>query len=301
MKLRFHTLDVFTTCKFAGNPLAVVSECEGLTDDEMQAIAREFNLCETAFLLEPRDPVNTARIRIFTPSRELAFAGHPLIGAAALIAETRAGEMLARYGVVVVLETEIGPVRCEALQGRSSASFALFAAPKSPERIGDGPGLDLLARALALQTDDIGFDGHAPAVYSAGIEFSFVPVKSREALDRARCDLATFADAMGSARGAYLYTRETEDAGSAVHARMFANGLGFAEDPATGSAAAAFAGVACEFEAPEDGEHELVIEQGHKMGRPSRITLRMSVEGGAPTSVHVGGHAVRVAEGALDL
>lgn len=300
MKLRFHTLDVFTNRKFAGNPLVLVRDCDGLAGDEMQKIAREFNLSETAFLLEPRDPINTARIRIFTPFCELAFAGHPTIGAAALIAKTRAGEMLARHGVVIALEQEIGTVRCEVREGRR-ALFAQFCAPKTPVRIGDAPHSGLLAKALSLQDSDIGFDGHVPSVYSAGLELVFVPLTSREALDRAQSDPAIFAGAMGGSKGAYLYTRETEDDESAVHARMFANGLGFVEDPATGSAAAAFAGVAHEFEAPEDGDHQLFIEQGHKMGRPSRLTLRMSVEGGRLTSVHVGGHAVMIAEGELHL
>lgn len=107
MRLRFFTLDVFTTRRFAGNPLAVVLGADGLDLRTMQTIAREFNLSETVFALEPRDPVNTARLRIFTPLRELPFAGHPTIGAAILLALLRAHEMLARHGVVIALEEEI--------------------------------------------------------------------------------------------------------------------------------------------------------------------------------------------------
>jgi trans-2,3-dihydro-3-hydroxyanthranilate isomerase len=299
LPLRFHTLDVFTNRKFAGNPLAVVEDADGLTDAEMLAIAREFNLSETVFLQSPRDPVNSARARIFTPGGELPFAGHPTIGAAVLLAETRAGEVLSRHGVVIVLEEPIGVLRCEVIRARAGASFAQFAAPAPPEKLGPAPTSDVLARALSLEPQDIGFGAHSPTLYSAGLPLTFVPLRSREALDRARKAPASFPAAMGATRGAYLYTHETMDETNAIQARMFAYGLGFDEDPGTGSAAAAFAGVALEFERPEDGEHEIFIEQGHKMGRPSRITLRMDVEGGRLACVHIGGQAVRVSEGVL--
>lgn len=301
MRLRFSTLDVFTVCKFAGNPLAVVLGADRLDGEAMQKIAREFNLSETVFVLEPRDPVNTARIRIFTPASELPFAGHPTIGAAVLIAQTRAAEMLARHGVVVTLEEEVGVLRCEVLEGRDGAALARFAAPRVPARAGDAADVETLARAVGLDVEDIGFGRHAPSVYSAGVEIVFIPVKSRGALDRARPEPATFASAMGASLGAYLYTRDTVEASSAVHARMFPNGLGIGEDPATGAAAAAFAGVAHAYEAPEDGEHELIIEQGYKMGRPSRIILGLSVEAGRLAGVSVAGHAVGVFRGELEL
>lgn len=300
MRLRFHTLDVFTRAKFAGNPLAVVLDADRLDGAEMQNIAREFNLSETVFVLEPRDRVNTARLRIFTPASKLPFAGHPTIGAAVLIARTRAADILARQGLVVTLEEEVGVLRCEVVE-RGGAPLARFTTPRPPVRIGEAAPLDLLARSIGLEAGDIGFDGHTPSVYSAGVEFAFVPVGTRDALDRARPDPALFSSAMGAASGAYLYTRDTVEESSAVCARMFANGLGIGEDPATGSAAAAFAGVAHAFEAPEDGEHELIIEQGYKMGRPSRIILGLSVAAGRLVGVSVAGHAIGVSQGELEL
>lgn len=297
--LRFHTLDVFTDRRFSGNPLVVVEDADCLSDADMLAIAREFNYSETVFLQTPRDPVNSARARIFTPRAELPFAGHPTIGAAVLLAQTKAGDILSRHGVVIALEEQIGVVRCEVIRGRAGAAFAQFELPAMPEKLGPAPTPEVLARALSLEPQDIGFDAHSPTLYSAGAPLTFVPLRSREALDRARKAPESFAAAMGETFGAYLYTNETLDENSAIQARMFAHGLGFDEDPATGSAAAAFAGVALEFERPNDGEHEIFIEQGHKMGRPSRITLRMSVEDGRLASVHIGGQAVRVSEGAL--
>lgn len=301
MRLRFHTLDVFTLRSFAGNPLAVVLDADRLDSATMQKIAREFNLSETVFVLEPRNAINTARIRIFTPTSELPFAGHPTIGAAVLIARTRAAEMLARNALVIALEEEIGVLRCEVVQGAAGATLARFAAPRLPHSVGEPASAGVLARAFGLEEEDIGFGRHRPSVYSAGVEFAFIPLRSREALDRARPDPALMAAALGASAGAYLYTRDTVEAESAVCARMFANGLGIGEDPATGSAAAAFAGVAHAFEAPDDGEHELIIEQGHKMGRPSRIILGLSVEAGQLAGVSVAGHAVDVMRGEFEL
>lgn len=298
--LTYHLLDVFTHRRFAGNPLAVVEADPALSGAEMQALARELNLSETIFLFEPRDPANSGRVRIFTPARELPFAGHPVIGAAALLAEIRASDLLARHGVALALESEIGLLGCEAIKGRGKATYAEVTPPSTPRRLDGAPAPEALAAALTLSPADIGFDAHVPAIYEQGPAFVFVPLRSRAALDRAR-RAPTFSAAVGAVAGAYLYTRETVDAACAVNARMFANGLGIDEDPATGSAAAAFAGVAVEFESPRDGEHELFIEQGHAMGRPSRITLRIAIEDGALARVAVGGQVVRVGEGRLFL
>ncbi|BBU61131.1 phenazine biosynthesis protein PhzF [Methylosinus sp. C49] len=301
MRLRFFTLDVFTTHRFAGNPLAVVLGADGLDAATMQNIAREFALSETVFVLEPRDPVNTARLRIFTPLRELPFAGHPTIGVAILLATQRAPEMLTRNGIVIALEEEVGLVRCDVVRDASRAVLARFVAPRLPIPGAPAPAAEALARALGLSATDIGFARHSPSRFSAGVEFLFVPLSSRAALDRARPDLALFPTVMGEAVGAYLYTSETVEPSSAVCARMFANGVGIGEDPATGSAAAAFAGVAHAFEAPEDGEHEFVIEQGYAMGRPSRIILGSRIEAGRLVAVTVAGHAVEMQRGELEL
>lgn len=298
--LSYHLLDVFTDKRFTGNPLAVVEGANALGAAEMQTIAQEFNLSETVFLREPRDPVNSAAVRIFTPQRELPFAGHPTIGAAALLAETRAGDVLSRNDVVVILEAEIGPVRCEVLRGRSGVTYAECALPSTPRRGAAAPAAKALAAALSLAPEDIGFDAHEPVICAAGPAFVFVPLRSRAALNRARRIPEAFGAIVDPAVvGAFLYTRETVNPSSAIHARALAHGLGFEEDPATGSAAAAFAAVALAFERPDDGEHELFIEQGYAMGRPSRITLRMWVEQGVLARVAVGGQVVRVGEGRL--
>lgn len=302
MKIAYYTLDVFTQTRLAGNPLAVVRDADRLSDAQMQAIAREFNLSETVFLVAPRDPVNTARARIFTPSQELPFAGHPTIGAACLIAQLDAPEMLGRQDLAIVLEEKVGAVVCSVRQPAGRAVRAQFDLPRLPEKLGDADP-SVVAAALGLSQGDIGFDGHRPTVYSAGVGFTFVPVKSLEAMARVRPDLSLWDKAIQPAghAAAFLYTREVQREASHVHARMFAPGLGVYEDPATGSAAAAFAGVAMEFERPGDGEHMLVIEQGMEMGRPSEIVLGMEVRGGVLRGASIGGAAVIVARGEIEI
>jgi trans-2,3-dihydro-3-hydroxyanthranilate isomerase len=299
--LKFHLLDVFADRPFRGNPLAVVENADALAPQEMQAIAREFNLSETIFLLEPRNPVHSARVRIFTPQRELAFAGHPTVGATALIAQTRGRDILMRSGLAVTIEADVVVLRCEARRAGDGFVYAQVALPTPPWSPRAAPSAAALAAALSLPEAEIGFGAHRPSVFDAGATFVFVPVKSRAALESAKPDPALFALALRDAIGVYLYTLETLEQTSAIHARMLAHGLGFDEDPATGSAAAAFAGVALAFERPEEGEHEIRIEQGDAMGRPSRITLFMSVENNTLADVAIGGLVCPYGEGVLRL
>ena len=300
MTRRFFTLDVFAETALAGNPLAVVLDCEGLDDRRMQAIAREFNLSETVFVFEPRNPVNTARVRIFTPARELPFAGHPTVGTAALIAHIRAPDLLAAQDMRIVLEEGIGDVVCVVRHRKGRALAANFDLPKLPQRLeAPPPPTPEIARGLGLGPEDIGFDRHEPSLFTAGAPYLFVPVRSLDAIGRARpADMRWNAD---GGPATFLYTSEVVEAGSAYHARMFAGGWGVTEDPATGSAAAAFAGVTVAFDRPSDGEHVLTIEQGYEMGRPSLIALGLEVEGGELRSASIGGSAVIVSSGALEL
>jgi trans-2,3-dihydro-3-hydroxyanthranilate isomerase len=299
MHRQFYTLDVFTNSALAGNPLAVVLDSEGLDEARMQAIAREFNLAETVFVMEPRNPINTARLRIFTPARELPFAGHPTVGSAVLLAHLRAPELLAREDLRIVIEEEVGDVVCVARHRRGQAMAAYFTLPRLPQSMGEAPSAEALAGDLGLTAADIGFGAHRPTMYGAGTANLFVPIASLAAMARARPNLKLWGENGGPAL--YLYTREVAHKGSTWHARMFAAGWGVVEDPATGSAAAAFAGVVMQFERPGDGEHMFVIEQGVEMGRPSFISLGIDVERGELSSATIGGSAVIVSQGAIDL
>ena len=300
MTRRFFTLDVFAETALAGNPLAVVVDSRDLDNGRMQAIAREFNLSETVFVLEPSNPMNTARVRIFTPARELPFAGHPTVGTAALIAHLRAPDLLATQDVRIVLEEDIGDVVCEARHREGRALAANFDLPRLPQRLDSTPPPTAeIAVGLGLEPDDIGFGRHEPSLFTAGAPYLFVPVRSLEAIGRARpADMNWNVD---GGPATFLYTSEVIEAASAYHARMFAGEWGVAEDPATGSAAAAFAGVAVAFDRPSNGDHVLTIEQGYEMGRPSLMALGFAVAGGELRSASIGGSAVIVSSGALEL
>ena len=295
MRRRFATLDVFTSRRLAGNPLAVVLDAEGLGDAAMQAIAREFNLSETVFVLPPSDPRYRASLRIFTPGRELPFAGHPTVGTAVLLAlrDEQAGDAQ-MFG----LEEKVGTVPCIVERRGPDTGYARFRLPRLPEALGEAPGVAESAWALGLDPSEIGFDRHLPSRHSAGAPFAFVPVRNLDVIRRATRAQDAFAKVAGEGTGLYVYTRETAEPGRQYHARMFgAAGVGIHEDPATGGAAAAFAGVLMQFEPLGDGEHSVVIEQGYEMGRPSEIDLQVTIREGALAGAEIGGGAVVVSEG----
>jgi trans-2,3-dihydro-3-hydroxyanthranilate isomerase len=291
MRRRFATLDVFTDRRFAGNPLAVVREAEGLSADAMQAIAREFNHPETVFVFAPADLGHRARLRIFTPARELPFAGHPTVGAAVLLALSDG----AAAGGELVLEEGIGAVRCALEWANGARGGARFAIPQLPAQAGPVADQATVAAALSLGPGDL--DG-AAARWSAGIPFTFVPVARLAAMAHCRPDPAKFDGAFGAAGAAYVFCNETAEPGHHFHARMFAPGMGIAEDPATGSAAAAFAGLLAS--RLPDGSHAITIEQGYEMGRPSLLRLAAEVRAGRLLSASIGGDAVVVTEGTIE-
>ena len=296
MRRRFVTFDVFTQTRFAGNPLAVVLESDGLDKAAMQAIAREFNLAETVFVTQPSNQRHRAMLRIFTPMAELPFAGHPTIGTAVLLG-CMSGYNLGLHKMV--LEEAVGPVHCTVeAQGRERGR-ASFVLPRLPERTGEAVKTPDAAAALSLKEDEIGFG--APSRWSAGVPAHFVPVRDLDAIARA-APAGSFEAVFGKEGRAvvYLYCGQTAEPDNHFHARMFAPGLGIREDPATGAAAAAFAGVVMDIARPADGEHRFVIEQGYEIGRPSRIELGMMVEGGALTRATIGGGAIIVSDGHIE-
>lgn len=299
MTRRFVTLDVFTTQRNAGNPLAVVLDSDGLDTAAMQAIAREFNLSETVFVSAPAAPGHRAGLRIFTPGRELPFAGHPTVGTAVLLALRDAAQ--GKTADVVMLEEKVGTIACAVSGIGRGAGRAVFTLPRLPEEIEPAAGLALLAGALGLEKRDIGFEGHVPSVFSAGLGFTFVPVSTAAAVGRLRLDTSLWSQAIRPASNpnVFVYCRQTREAGHHFHARMFAPEMGIGEDPATGSAVAAFAGAIMRFEPPGEGEHRFVIEQGYEMGRPSQIALELTVARGSLVSARIGGSAVMVGEGVL--
>lgn len=295
MRRKFFTLDVFTRRRYAGNPLAVVLDPDGLDGAAMQAIAREFNLSETVFVFPPADTAHRAKLRIFTPAAELPFAGHPTVGSAVLLNRLDGASDKRE----IVLEEGIGPVRCmvEALDAETGR--ARFDLARLPADAGPAALPAAIAAALGLREEDIGFDAFKPARWSAGVEFNFVPLKGLDAMRRCRPNAAHWNDGVLGRGAAFVFCRETAEPGHAFHARMFAPRDGMPEDPATGSAAAALSGLLAHFTRLADGAHEFVVEQGYEMGRPSLISLSMTVAAGKLTAGAIAGEAVVVSEGTL--
>lgn len=303
MALKFYTLDVFTDQRFGGNPLAVVLDAGGLDDGQMQRIAREFNLSETVFVQASERPAHSAKMRIFTPRNEIAFAGHPTIGTATLLAELNTAAHNGEKDALVILEQGIGTVRVGARLRAGGVAFAEFDAPKLPAEAGVLPPVDLIAAGLGLIPSEVGFENHAPLCYAAGTTFAFVPVATLEAIRRARVNGSHWERAFEQqgVAGVYIYTRQCEHMGSAFHVRMFAPQVGIPEDPATGSAAIGLAGLVHQFDRLPDGTHKRIVEQGYEMGRPSQIVLTLVVTNGKLASVRIGGSSVRVSEGTIEV
>lgn len=302
MALTYYILDVFTERPFGGNPLAVVLEADRLSASEMQAIAREFNLSETVFVLAPTSPGHTARIRIFTPTREIPFAGHPTLGTAILLAELRTQAVNGESDAIIALEEEIGSVRVGVRLRNGAPAFGEFDAPKTtavPEELAQP---EEISAAIGLIPSEIGFENHKPMLLRGSSVFAYVPVANLEAMAKLRVAPSHWARAFTDrgTDGVYVYTRQCVRTQSSFHARMFAPDLGVPEDPATGSAAIGFAYVIQSFDQGPDGAHKRTIEQGMEIGRPSTIQLVSTVVRGKLESVRIGGAAVRVAEGKLN-
>ncbi len=301
MERRYAIWDVFTSRPFAGNPLAVVLDSDGLSTADMQAIAREFILSETVFVLPSRLPAHTAYIRIFTPLTELPFAGHPTVGTAIQLASGRISGEASDCDALILLEEDIGSIRVGVAGGQGHAPYAEFDVPRLPEPLNtEIPPADRIGAALGLAPQEIGFANHRPSHYEAGTPFSFVPVRDLETIRRAQVLASHWDEAFGAAGGkAFLYCRETIRHDAAFHARMFAPAAGVPEDPATGSAAAALSAVIHRFDQLPEGTSDFLIEQGIEMRRPSEIKLEVEVDGRRLKRVRIGGHACCVMQGTL--
>lgn len=295
--LDFVTADVFTTRRFGGNPLAVFPRVPaGLADADMQAIAREMNLSETVFVMPSRSgDARARRVRIFTPAAELPFAGHPTVGTAAMLVALGEIEADPRGRAELVLEEGVGPVPV-AVEHRPDRLWARLTSPKPPRQLGmAAPPRHAVATMLALDEADLDAE-IAIEAWSSGPAFTLVPLASPAAVARARLDRTRWRQALGGGPAGNLYLF-AETAHDRLHARMFAPALGIEEDPATGAAAVALAGLLAK--RLTDGPHRIEIAQGIEMGRPSHMELEIDMRGGAPSAVRLAGAVVPVSEGRM--
>ncbi len=300
MRCTFYTADVFTDQIFGGNPLAVFPDAAGLTDEQMRMVAREFNLSETVFVFPPANPDYTRKLRIFTPGMELAFAGHPTIGGAIVLAVI--GEFtLSGEETTIVFEEGVGPVPVKIRTYNGQPVFAQLTAARLPELLESPPPISDLAAVLGLNESDFVGADMPPQAWTCGNPFLFVPLKNRDALRRARVRVDVWERVLKdyAAPQIFVFTHDTD--GAAARARMFAPALNIPEDPATGSAASALAGLLSQYSTIQNGLLGWVVEQGVEMGRPSTLSIEADIENGMITGVRVGGAAVLVSQGEMEI
>ena len=295
---RFITVDVFTETPFAGNQLAVFPDARGIPEERLAAIAREFNLSETVFVYPAKSKRHARKLRIFTPAEELPFAGHPTVGTAFVL--TAIGEIkLTGVETRFVFEEGVGPVPVMVRANGKKPAFAQLTTAKLPEVGPPPPGRTFLAEMLGLDPADLAGGMSAPQAVTCGLPFLFVPVRDRDAVKRARIRMDHWESTLKSywAPQLMVFSRDAEQPGADVHARVFVPGLAVPEDPATGSAAAALGGYLAARESATDGTLRWLVEQGVEMGRPSFLHIEVDKMGGEITAVRVGGSCVIVSEG----
>jgi trans-2,3-dihydro-3-hydroxyanthranilate isomerase len=302
LKYKYYTADVFTDRAFGGNQLAVFPDARGINGARMQEIAREFNFSETTFVLPPENAKHTRRVRIFTPGAEIAFAGHPTVGTAHVLAAI--GDIpLTGETTSIVFEEGVGPVPVTVRSKGRDPVFAQLSVAKLPEVGPPPPSAARLARMLSLDVSDLAGNDMPPEAVSCGLPYLFIPLATRGAVARSRLRIDLWEETL---RGywtddIFVFALDPELESSDVHARMYAPGFGITEDPATGSACAALGGYLAARHPRHDGTLRWVVEQGFEMGRPSIMEVEVDKRGGAVTGVRVGGSTVLVCEGQMEV
>jgi len=301
MGYKFYTADVFTQEMFGGNPLAVFPQALGLTQEQMQKIAQEFNLSETVFVFPPQTEKHCRHLRIFTPTGELPFAGHPTVGTAYILAAI--GEiLLTETETEIILEEGVGPIPVKIRAQAGKPTYSELKAAQLPQFGVEPPSISQLAAMLSLEVSDFKGPDYLPQAVSCGLPFLFVPLKNRHSVAKAKLNLQIWQEILHNywANNVYIFSYDGQIEGS-LRSRMFAPALGVPEDPATGSAATALAGYLAPRQALQDGTLHWVIEQGFEIGRPSIIHLECDLTQGNITQIRVGGASVLVSEGILYL
>ena len=300
--MRYLHYDVFTDTLFEGNQLAVFEDARGLSNTQMQTITKEMNFSECTFILPVEAPGTDIRMRIFTPGTELPMAGHPVIGSTFALADLG---VIKRGQASFVFGLNVGPTKVELTWEGERLSFAWMdqRPPEFRAPISSPPDI---IRSVGLDPEAVAATGLPIEEISCGNAFLLIPVSSRAAVDAAEADLAAMRKLKsafpGGHVGALFFTTEPVDRGVTVYSRMFAPSAGVIEDPATGSAAGPLASYLVKHGLVQRNEmQEMVNLQGVKMGRPSRLHMRITENAGTITRVQVGGKSVRVGAGEIDL
>ncbi|CAN5602748.1 PhzF family phenazine biosynthesis protein [soil metagenome] len=298
----FYQLDVFTDKAFCGNPLAVFPKAKGLSDKEMQNIAREMNLSETVFVL-PSDKA-LKKLRIFTPIQELPLAGHPIVGTWNLLANLGVTPQKENGIIEIKQELKLGvlPVEIEFQNNKPFKIVMTQGKFEAGEIVSDEKEIEKLAAGLGLEISDLSVRENLPIqVVSTGIKALAVPLASLDAVSRCRINPILLSEVYlaHGAIGCYVFTFETVEENSRIHARFFAPDDNIMEDAATGSAAGSLSGYLVYHQAMDD--NKFTIEQGDFMKRPSRIYAEVTGEKRNIEKVRIGGSSIIVAKGEVFL
>jgi len=303
MQYDFVTLDVFTDTMFGGNPLAVLPDARGLTTEQMQSIAREFNYSETTFVLPPEDDNNTRKVRIFTPMAEIPFAGHPNVGTAVALARLDLlGEVIA--GQRILFEEGAGVVPLTLRGNGGDIDSAEFVAPVI-NKFEDEVPVQEAAEALGLAPDKVVSDHHVPRIVSSGVRFLFIELQDLEALaaSEAAPGPVTRVSVARGLDGVFSYVRFGDESANGVdiRARMYAPVHGVMEDPATGSANAGLGNLLASLSEEQDATLQWEVAQGVEMQRPSRLHVTAELRQSKVVEVRVAGNAVVACRGRIDV
>jgi trans-2,3-dihydro-3-hydroxyanthranilate isomerase len=301
MRYQFYTADVFCDRIFGGNPLAVFPQAQGLSGEQMQKVAREFNLSETVFVLPPETAQGTRRLRIFTPTSELPFAGHPTIGTAYVLAAI--GEIASEDTTNIVFEEGVGAVPVKIITQAGKPVYSELTAAQLPQFGSPPPAVAELASMLSLETADLLNDKDYPQAISCGVPFLFIPLRDRTALAKAKLNRDRWQQLLSNywTTSVYIFCYDPELPGSSIRARMFDPAFGIEEDPATGSAATALAGYLGSRDRTSDGTLKWAIEQGFEMGRSSILQVEADKTNNQIQEIRVGGASVLVSEGVMEI
>lgn len=297
--VRYLTLDVFTSTPFGGNQLAVFPDATGIPEGALLNICREFNFSETTFCYPPEDAAHTRKVRIFTPGAEVPFAGHPTVGTAAALALCE-GALPEGHGKFR-FEMGVGTVHVDVRVESPTRAWAELSVAKLPEVGPHAPTINTLAEILSVDASDLMGGAMSPQAVSCGLPFLIVPLKSLKALAASRIRMDRWEQTLQRfwAPEVLAVARDPEQGEHHWRARMYAPGLRVPEDPATGSAIAAFGGWLAMKEPKADGSFAWSVDQGIEMGRPSRLDVSADKVGGQVTAVRVAGRAVLMSEGRL--
>jgi len=298
MEYTYYICDVFTKTKFSGNQLVVFPDAKGLSDFQMQRIAKEFNFSEATFVFPP-ERGNTRKVRIYTPTTEVPFAGHPNIGTAFVLATHGIFGDLSE-SVSVVFEEKAGLVRIKIQKDDSGDIWCELAAPEELS-IGVAVNKDLVASVLSLNESEILTATHSPRVASVGLPFLFVDLPSDNILKKARVNIPLLETLLEESKVSYIHIYCRDVGNFDIKARMFAPLDGVFEDPATGSANCALIALLTHLDPNENLSKDWVISQGTEVGRPSVIYGRSQKRNGELTGVWIGGNSVLVSEGILNI